>query len=135
MKNIILRAAALIIAVICIIPLSACGRNTADGDKDGIHGDDNGKTTDGINGDESHRDTDGTNDMGDMTDRNDNVTGNDDDDRDTGRDNSTFGDMTDDGMMDGNDSVAGGGNNVDPELGIGTDGNGNDNGSGSGRGN
>ena len=71
--------------------------------------------------------------MGDMTDRNDSATGNDDDDRGTDRNNGALGDMTDDGMMGSNDSVAGGGNNVDPELGIGTDGN--MNGNGSGRGN
>ncbi len=115
MKNILIRAAALILAVICVIPLSACGRDSTDGDGDGIHGDDNGKTTDGIYGDDSR---DGT-----MTDDRTDITNNNGGDGNVNNGGNNGGDSTDDGVLGGgNESGNGSGNNIDPKLGIGTDG-------------
>ena len=115
MKNILTIAAALILSAACMLTLASCvNSDNLDGDNDGIVGDDNGKLTDGIYGDDS-RDGVMTDDI--MPGGSDSVNGNDSFDGND-ENNDAFGG---DGLL-GDNEVVPGGNDIDPELGIGTDG-------------
>lgn len=129
MKNIIKRAAALLICAACVLSFASCTGGNLDKDKDGIIGEEGKNGTDNIIGDggvddKANGGTTAAPDLGDMT--NDDMTDN-NNNNGGGNDNGSTGGSDNGGVLDPDDDVNGGmtnggGNSVDPKLGIDTDG-------------